>query len=96
MIDVLYRDDFRDYVDLCFERFGPKVKSWITLNEPWSFSTSGYDSGSFAPGRCSSWIDPTCTGGNSSTEPYITAHYQLLAHSAAVKLYREKYQVKLH
>ncbi|KAM7528874.1 hypothetical protein LguiB_032284 [Lonicera macranthoides] len=85
-------DDYLDYVDVCFKRFGHLVKSWITFNEPWSYSVSGYDNGLFAPGHCSSWIDSTCTGGNSSTEPYLVSHYQLLAHSAAVKLYRKKYQ----
>ncbi|KAM7523347.1 hypothetical protein LguiA_013249 [Lonicera macranthoides] len=85
-------DDYLNYVDVCFKRFGHLVKSWITFNEPWSYSVSGYDNGLFAPGHCSSWIDSTCTGGNSSTEPYLVSHYQLLAHSAAVKLYRKKYQ----
>ncbi|CAK9146797.1 unnamed protein product [Ilex paraguariensis] len=38
------------------------------------------------------WRNPNCTGGDSSTEPYIGAHNQLLAHALAVKLYKEKYQ----
>jgi lactase-phlorizin hydrolase len=25
---------FNDYAKVCFEKFGPKVKKWITLNEP--------------------------------------------------------------
>ncbi|XP_062017442.1 beta-glucosidase 12-like isoform X3 [Rosa rugosa] len=33
-----------------------------------------------------------CTGGNSGTEPYLVAHNQLLAHTAAVTLYKQKYQ----
>lgn len=90
---LFFRDDYLDYVDVCFKRFGHLVKSWITFNEPWSYSISGYDNGLFAPGHCSSWIDPTCTGGNSSTEPYFVTHNQLLAHSAAVKLYKKKYKV---
>ncbi|XP_050897571.1 beta-glucosidase 12 [Lathyrus oleraceus] len=32
------------------------------------------------------------TRGDSGTEPYLTSHYQLLAHAAA-KLYKTKYQV---
>ncbi|XP_010257423.1 PREDICTED: beta-glucosidase 12-like [Nelumbo nucifera] len=85
-------DDFRDYAELCYKEFGDRVKHWITLNEPSTFSSSGYATGTFAPGRCSSWLNRNCTGGNSGTEPYAVAHNQLLAHAAAVKVYKEKYQ----
>ncbi|XAR60323.1 Beta-glucosidase, partial [Bertholletia excelsa] len=84
-------DDYQDYVELCFKEFGDRVKHWITLNEPWSFANSGYVLGTLAPGRCSSWQHLNCTGGDSGTEPYIVAHNQLLAHAAAVKLYKQKY-----
>ncbi|XP_012573136.1 beta-glucosidase 12-like [Cicer arietinum] len=85
-------DDFRDYAELCFKEFGDRVKHWITLNEPWSVSVNAYAKGKFAPGRCSEWLKLNCIGGDSGTEPYLTAHNQLLAHSAAVKLYKTKYQ----
>lgn len=65
----------------------------MTLNEPWSYSYGGYAVGTLAPGRCSAWLKLNCTGGDSATEPYIVTHNQLLAHAAAVKLYKEKYQV---
>ena len=52
----------------------------------------GYVDGTKAPGRCSNYIG-NCTHGNSGTEPYIVGHNFLLSHAAAVKLYREKYQV---
>lgn len=26
---------FNDFANLCFERFGNKVKYWITFNNPW-------------------------------------------------------------
>ncbi|KAL3529724.1 hypothetical protein ACH5RR_009046 [Cinchona calisaya] len=84
--------DFHGYANICFERFGDRVKQWITFNEPWSFSIEGYDNGAFAPGRCSSWMNNNCTGGDSSIEPYLVTHNQLLAHAQAVKLYRTKYQ----
>ncbi|CAI9102511.1 OLC1v1000793C1 [Oldenlandia corymbosa var. corymbosa] len=83
--------DYLDFVKLCFERFGDRVKFWITFNEPHSFSI-GYDNGLSAPGRCSSWLNNNCTVGNSGTEPYIVSHHQLLAHAYAVQLYRRKYQ----
>lgn len=85
-------NDFYNYVDLCFGKFGDSVKHWVTLNEPWSFSYGGYAMGFLAPGRCSSWQQLSCTGGDSATEPYLVAHHQLLAHAAAVKLYRSKYE----
>ncbi|XP_042489395.1 beta-glucosidase 13-like [Macadamia integrifolia] len=84
-------DDFQGYAELCFKEFGDRVKHWITLNEPWSFSYGGYDLGIHAPGRCSKWVG-NCTSGNSATEPYMVAHHQLLAHAAAVKAYKDTYQ----
>ncbi|KAJ6750533.1 hypothetical protein OIU85_001106 [Salix viminalis] len=84
-------DDYVDYVDFCFKTFGDRVKHWCTFNEPYSFSNNGYNTGTFAPGRCSSYVG-NCTHGNSGTEPYRVAHNMILGHAAAVKLYREKYQ----
>ncbi|KAJ1421940.1 Glycosyl hydrolases family 1, N-terminal conserved site [Sesbania bispinosa] len=59
-------NDFQDYAEVCFKEFGDRVKHWMTLNEPWSYSMG--------------------------TEPYGASHYQLLAHAAAVKIYKTKYQ----
>uniref|UniRef100_A0A3Q2E5F6 Cytosolic beta-glucosidase n=1 Tax=Cyprinodon variegatus TaxID=28743 RepID=A0A3Q2E5F6_CYPVA len=41
---------FNDYANLCFERFGNRVKHWITFNNPWSISVEGYETGEHAPG----------------------------------------------
>ncbi|KAJ4881196.1 Myrosinase 1 [Raphanus sativus] len=84
-------DDFKDYADVCFHEFGANVTNWITINQLYTVPTRGYGFGSDAPGRCSPALDPTCERGNSSTEPYIVAHYQLLAHATVVDLYRKKY-----
>ncbi|KAL6976716.1 hypothetical protein U1Q18_025502, partial [Sarracenia purpurea var. burkii] len=43
-------NDFRDFAEVCFSRFGNKVKHWITLNEPWSYCYGGYVTGDIAPG----------------------------------------------
>ncbi|KAH9317623.1 hypothetical protein KI387_019392, partial [Taxus chinensis] len=86
--------DFTAYADTCFEAFGDRVKKWVTMNEPYSVSFFGYNTGTQAPGRCSNSVG-NCTAGNSATEPYIVTHHLLLAHAAAVKLYRDKYQ-KMH
>ncbi|CAN7058451.1 unnamed protein product [Brassica oleracea var. botrytis] len=85
-------EDFRDFADLCFKEFGGKVKNWLTINQLYSVPTRGYSTGADAPGRCSPKVDARCYGGNSSTEPYIVAHNQLLAHAAVVNLYRTKYR----
>eukprot|EP01018_Ginkgo_biloba_P033180 Gb_09557 [translate_table: standard] len=83
--------DFADYAEVCFIAFGDRVKHWITLNEPLSYASLGYDTGKQAPGRCSSRFG-NCTAGNSATEPYIAGHNLLLAHAAAVEVYKRKYQ----
>ncbi|KAF7850283.1 hypothetical protein BT93_L5656 [Corymbia citriodora subsp. variegata] len=86
-------DDFRDYAEICFRTYGDRVKKWTTINEPLMVASFGYDSGLGPPGRCSH-PPGACPGGNSSTEPYIVSHNLILAHAAAVKLYREKFQAK--
>ncbi|WP_411032189.1 GH1 family beta-glucosidase [Spongiimicrobium sp. 3-5] len=73
-------DYFGTYADICFSRFGDRVKNWITLNEPWVVSILGYADGVFAPGR------------KSKDEPYLVAHQLLRSHGKAVKIYREKYE----
>ncbi|KAG5551597.1 hypothetical protein RHGRI_009867 [Rhododendron griersonianum] len=110
-------DDFCDYVDLCFWEFGDRVKHWITLNEPFTFSNFGYVTGVHAPGRGTTAATPLTSStedstwsfepshrsntitpsepfdnGNPAIEPYIVTHNLLLAHAAAVDLYRKKYQ----
>ncbi|KAG2675043.1 hypothetical protein I3760_13G165600 [Carya illinoinensis] len=87
-------EDFKDFAELCFKKFGDRVKHWITLNEPWTYSSGGYAQGMLAPFRCSSWQNLNCTGGDSAKEPYTVAHNLLLAHAAAVDMYKTKYQAK--
>ncbi|KAH7689437.1 Beta-glucosidase protein [Dioscorea alata] len=68
------------------------VKHWITFNEPWSYSVGGYASGILAPGRCSPYEVGHYPIGDSSREPYVVAHHQLLAHAATVTVYKLNYQ----
>lgn len=75
-------DDYANFVRICFEAFGDRVKMWWTFNEPWTVSTVAYGFGSHAPGL-NYHID---------TDPYIVTHIQLLAHARAVKIYREEFQ----
>jgi beta-galactosidase len=69
-------DDFAAYARLCFERFGDRVRNWITLNEPWVVAILGYGHGVFAPGR------------RSRDEPYLAGHHLLRAHAKAADIYR--------
>lgn len=41
--------DFVNYSKLCFDRFGDRVKHWLTFNEPWCVAAHGYGHGQFAP-----------------------------------------------
>ncbi|XP_021280661.1 vicianin hydrolase-like [Herrania umbratica] len=86
--------DFVEYADFCFKTFWDRVKLWVTMNERNGWSINGYNSGSFAPGRCSGYVG-NCSSGDCATEPYVVAHHLLLSHAAAVKLYKQKYQVIL-
>ncbi|KAK2997005.1 hypothetical protein RJ639_019447, partial [Escallonia herrerae] len=85
-------NDFQYYAEVCFKHFGDRVKNWITLNEPWTYAVYGYDTGYMSPGRCSSWNNANCTGGDSGTEPYLATHNLLLSHANAVEVYRKKYK----
>jgi beta-glucosidase len=71
---------FADYARICFERFGDRVKNWITLNEPWCSSFLGHGNAYFAPGRAS------------ASEPYLAAHNLLRAHAYIVDVYRKEFQ----
>ncbi|XP_049933947.1 beta-glucosidase 22-like isoform X2 [Nymphaea colorata] len=87
--------DFTMYADICFREFGDRVTYWSTLNEPNAFSMAAYDIGSFPPQHCSSpYGFRNCSVGNSSTEPYIVTHNQLLAHASVAQLYKKKYKSK--
>ncbi|XP_022147808.1 beta-glucosidase 12-like [Momordica charantia] len=86
-------NDFRDYVELCFKEFGDRFKHWITLNEPYIFIIKGYVMREYAPCTCSSSSQSyNCLGGDCGIEPYIVGHNQILAHAAAVKIYKAGYQ----
>ncbi|XP_042487257.1 beta-glucosidase 40-like isoform X2 [Macadamia integrifolia] len=88
--------DFANYAETCFEKFGDRVKHWITFNEPHTFAIQGYDVGLQAPGRCSILLHLFCRGGNSATEPYMVAHNVLLAHATAFDIYKKIYKSKQH
>ncbi|XP_021602504.1 cyanogenic beta-glucosidase-like [Manihot esculenta] len=85
IINETIKQDFREYANLLFKRFGDRVKHLMTFNKPWALSGFAHDDGFFAPGRCSSWVNNQCRVGNSAIEPYIVAYHLLLSHSKAVQ-----------
>lgn len=87
---------FAHYAETCFKLFGDRVKSWATFNEIRTIAVEGYGNGTKAPGRCSisSVSKAQQNMGDSSTEPYVVAHNALLAHAAAVQIYRKKFQAQ--
>ncbi|XP_051188791.1 beta-glucosidase 32 isoform X3 [Lolium perenne] len=92
LLSPRFIDDYTAYANTCFKSFGDRVKHWVTVNEPNIETISGFDDGTLPPRRCSYPFGASCTGGNSTTEPYIAAHHLLLAHASAVSLYRDTYQ----
>ncbi|KAF3437656.1 hypothetical protein FNV43_RR20412 [Rhamnella rubrinervis] len=85
------QDDFEYFADICFKSFGDRVKHWVTINEPNTDVRNGYLTGQFPPHRCSSHFG-NCSEGDSQKEPFIAAYNMILAHAAAVHIYRTKYQ----
>ncbi|MGH1443649.1 MULTISPECIES: 6-phospho-beta-galactosidase [unclassified Exiguobacterium] len=42
-------DHFVRFAEVCFERFGDRVKKWVSINEPWSVVAGQYIIGHFPP-----------------------------------------------
>ncbi|CAK7203547.1 hypothetical protein SEUCBS139899_006281 [Sporothrix eucalyptigena] len=81
--------DFEHYARTMFAAL-PKVKHWITFNEPWCSSILGFNTGFFAPGRTSD--RSKSAEGDSAREPWQVGHNILLAHGRAVKAYRADFK----
>ncbi|XP_047456732.1 lactase-phlorizin hydrolase-like isoform X2 [Mugil cephalus] len=77
-------DRFKEYSDLMFSRLGPKVKVWITINEPFNVAYIGYGQGGMAPG----------ISDRPGTLPYIVAHNLIKAHAEAWHVYNDKYRAQ--
>lgn len=67
---------FADFAAEAFRAYGDRVPMWATLNEPWVVVDAGYLHGVNAPGH------------RSAAEAPIAMHHLLLAHAAAVRVYR--------
>ncbi|CAL9697464.1 unnamed protein product [Knipowitschia caucasica] len=74
---------FNDYANLCFEKFGNRVKHWITFNNPWSVAVEGYETGEHAPG-----LKLKGTGA------YKAAHHIIKAHAKVWHSYDTQWRAK--
>ncbi|KAL3486849.1 putative beta-glucosidase [Aspergillus germanicus] len=82
--------DFERYARVCYDRFGDRIKNWITFNEPWIQSIFGYATGGNAPGRSST--NDQATEGDSTIEPWTVGHAQILSHARAVLAYNTDFR----
>jgi len=64
---------FADYAAACAQAFGDRVKTWITINEPWCVTWLGYKVGMHAPGR------------KDLKSAVAAAHHTAMAHASATR-----------
>ena len=72
---------FADYVRVVFRELGPKIKRFITVNEPSVFCTKSYGLGVSAPGKSHHGIGE-----------YLCAHNLLKAHARAYHMYQAEFK----
>ncbi|KAL6414262.1 hypothetical protein AUP68_00780 [Ilyonectria robusta] len=70
-------EDFVAYAKVCFERFGDRVKRWLTINEPWIFCSLG------AEGIVKDYT---------RADFFRVGHNTLLVHGHTAHLYRKEFQ----
>jgi beta-glucosidase len=74
---------FADYAREVARRFGDRLASIATLNEPWCIATKGFETGEFAPGLTNRTI---------ATQ---VSHHLLTAHGAAIQAIRSETKTPL-
>ena len=68
---------FSEYAEVCTRRFGDRIRHWMVLNEPASFTTLGYLSGIHAPQK------------NGISKFLSAVHHACLCQSAGGRIIRE-------
>lgn len=71
-------DYFVEYARVLFTAYGARVRTWITMNEPWVQCIAGYSDNLFAPGVYAPGV------GN-----YLCSHHMMLAHGRIYELYHK-------
>lgn len=72
---------FTYYAEVLLKRYGDRVKTWITFNEPMRICEDGYGIADKAPFTYSPGV------GN-----YLCGHHLLIAHANVYQLYQDKYK----
>jgi beta-glucosidase len=72
----------------CFERFGDRIKQWVTFNEPYIISIFGHINGTLAPGHRA--ID----GYDTKHELWLVGHTLIASHAAVAKMYCSEFEPK--
>ncbi|KFY20686.1 hypothetical protein V491_03515 [Pseudogymnoascus sp. VKM F-3775] len=88
-------EDFVSYSKVCFERFGDRVKRWLTINEPWIFASLGAEGLVKNYSRRDFFLQvPLSSGNKSLLTRYHTrvGHNSLLVHGYVAQLYRVHFQ----
>ncbi|XP_075985582.1 lactase/phlorizin hydrolase-like [Anticarsia gemmatalis] len=80
----LISDWFADYARVVFTLFGDRVKTWLTLNEPFGFCESGYNK------QQAPYIDDV------TVAKYLCNKYTLMSHAKAWRIYDEEFRPKYH
>lgn len=75
-------DYYADYARVLFDRFGDRVKIWLTVNEPKNVCALGYGTIYLAPGYVN----------QSGIADYMCGHNILLAHARAYHMYTDEYK----
>lgn len=83
LTNALIVNYFKEYSKLLFQRFGDRVKKWITFNEPIDFCVDGYGSGIVAPKVNASGVGE-----------YLCSTNLLKAHATVYHLYKKSFAEK--
>lgn len=73
-------EHFEAYANLLFERFGDRVKYWITFNEPILFCLNGYGGGASFVAR------------SNGVDEYLCSTNVLKAHAAVYHMYVKRFK----